>query len=476
MLNDGTYKTAGIEKINNLKTILDSLQPIDKENPRRLDEKFRLEFNYNSNHIEGNTLTYGQTVMVLKFDKIIGDVHVSDVSEMKAHDVALKLVAECAKDTERPLTETFLKELNEIILVEPFWKEAISPNGQPTRKKIEIGKYKTTPNSVLLKNGEMFYYATPEETAAKMADLMTWYHQNLGILHPVHLAAEFHYRFVCIHPFDDGNGRVARLIMNYILQRFNYPILIIKSTDKEGYLTALQKADVGDLKSLLEYIEHQMIWSIEISIKAAKGEDITEDDDLNKEIELLKREKLTKGVIHKTPKVAFDLIEFLNKNLWYILISKIAKFDAFFSEVQDDIYLDDFKVEKTKRLNSNKIFDLINQQTEREVPHKPHEIFGRNLDEETIGSVKWKRTFLGLKSTDRRVDFNVVVSVDLLEREYVLRIYFANQALYNLINLSAHNILFEDIKNYKSLLYKEDIQEIVKMVMNQIIIAIKNEK
>lgn len=162
-------------------------------------------------------------------------------------------------DKERPLTEQFIKELNKIILVKPYWKDAVTLDGIPTQKKIEIGTYKNTPNSVRLKNGEIHEYASPTETPAKMNDLMVWYNENINKMHPVQLAAEFHYRFVCIHPFDDGNGRVARLLLNYILLRNGCPPVIVKSEDKENYLTALQKADSGDVIALIEYIEKQLI-------------------------------------------------------------------------------------------------------------------------------------------------------------------------------------------------------------------------
>ncbi len=474
MANKDVYKTLGIQKVNNLKGVLDSLQPIDKENLRRLEEKFRLEFNYNSNHIEGNTLTYGQTVMVLKFGKITGDVYVSDVNEMKAHDVALKLVSNYAKEIERPLTENFLKELNEIILVAPFWKEAISPDGQPTRKKIEIGKYKTTPNSVMLKNGEMFYYATPEETPSKMSDLMNWYRQNLEILHPVHLAAEFHYRFVRIHPFDDGNGRVARLIMNYILQRFDYPTVIIKSTDKDGYLTALQKADVGDLKSLLEYIENQIIWSIEISIKAAKGEDIEEDDDLDKEIELLRREKLTQGVIHKTPFVIKKMVFDLENIFWSNLVKQQLKFSDFFTEVQYFISVDDKKIlhptdQITSEINFNSLLGESNN-------YPVHEVFGFDLNEQNIKRVKWEMRMLGLVRCKNRVDYSLAFSVDFFDSDYKIRLVLMNPKPRLDMTLRDDEVIFKDTKKYNEFYFQDELSEISKMVSKRLLNMIKTNE
>jgi len=99
-----TYHTTSISTINSLKTELDKLIPVSKENDKKLKKKFRLEFNYNSNHLEGNTLTYGQTQLLLLFDKSSGDVPVSDIEEMKAHDAALTLIKEMAKEKDRPFS------------------------------------------------------------------------------------------------------------------------------------------------------------------------------------------------------------------------------------------------------------------------------------------------------------------------------------------------------------------------------------
>ena len=86
------YKTKTIDTVNALKIELDKKTPLEAEDEKRLQKKLRLEFNYNSNHLEGNTLTYGQTQLLLFFDKSSGDVPVSDIEEMKAHDVALSQI------------------------------------------------------------------------------------------------------------------------------------------------------------------------------------------------------------------------------------------------------------------------------------------------------------------------------------------------------------------------------------------------
>lgn len=224
-----------------------SLQPLKPEDQRQLDRKFMMEFNYNSNHLEGNTLTYGQTKLLFMFGETSGSASLKDYEEMKAHNVGLEMTKSEALDKERPLSETFIRELNKTILVRNFWKGTKSPSGLPTQYEIKVGVYKTRPNSVLTATGELFDYASPEETPAFMTDLITWYNKEeaKGELSPIELAALFHYRYIRIHPFEDGNGRIARLLVNYILLRHNYPMIVIQSSDKENYLRILHQCDIA---------------------------------------------------------------------------------------------------------------------------------------------------------------------------------------------------------------------------------------
>ncbi|PLK44319.1 Fic family protein [Emticicia sp. TH156] len=295
------------DKISSLLQELAALPPISEENARKLDDKYRLEFNYNSNHIEGNTLTYGETKLLLMFDKTDGQHEMREFEEMKAHDVAYRWIKELAEDESSRLIEREIKQLNQIILVRPFWKEAITSDGQSTKRKIQVGEYKQHPNSVLLQNGEMFHYTSPIDTPMAMNDLMAWFHEETEKqeLSPVELAAIFHYKFVRIHPFDDGNGRISRLLMNYVLLKNGLPPVIIKSADKKNYLNALNQADTGNLTGFIEYISQQLIWSLQIKLKATKGESIEEEDDIDKQVALFKREQL--NAYPKKPFKTFEL-------------------------------------------------------------------------------------------------------------------------------------------------------------------------
>ena len=111
-----------IRKIDNLVETLAALKPIKAEYKSVFDQKIRLEFSYNSNHIEGNTLTYGETKLLLLFDKTTGNHDLREYEEMKAHDVAFDMIKSWATETHRNISETDIKNLNEILLIKPFWK------------------------------------------------------------------------------------------------------------------------------------------------------------------------------------------------------------------------------------------------------------------------------------------------------------------------------------------------------------------
>ncbi len=231
-----------------------ALQPLSERDQEMLSRRFTIDFNYNSNHIEGNTLTYGQTEILLLFGKIVGEAEVRDVQEMTASNVGLKMMREEAQLKDIPLTQNFIRTLHKTLLREDYTVYRNLPGGEITSYVIHAGQYKTRPNSVITRYGERFEYASPEETPALMTDLVNWYNEAelSGKFSPVELAAIFHYRYIRIHPFEDGNGRIARMMVNYILSRHGYPMIVVRSRKKNEYLEALHKTDltVGATPSL----------------------------------------------------------------------------------------------------------------------------------------------------------------------------------------------------------------------------------
>lgn len=280
-----------LHRIDQLKAELDALRPLDAEREARIMQKFRLDWNFHSNHLEGNSLSYGETKALILFGITAQGKPLKDHLEMTGHNEALKWIEEVVRE-ERPLTENFIRQLHTLLLKEPYQVDARTPDGQPTKKWIKVGEYKTTPNNVITVTGEPFYFASPEETPAKMHDLIAWYREQeeKGESHPLLLAAEFHYKFVRIHPFDDGNGRTARILMNFILMKHGLPPVIIKTQDKQSYFAALRQADAGLLEPFIGYIGANLVHSLELMLKGAKGEGIFNLTDIDHELKILEKE------------------------------------------------------------------------------------------------------------------------------------------------------------------------------------------
>ena len=136
-----------------------NLQPLSEKDRERLSRRFTVDFNYNSNHIEGNTLTYGQTEILLLFGKVIGEADVRDVQEMTASNVGLRMMREEAAMKGMPLTQNFIWTLHKTLLREDYTVYRNLPGGIQTSYVIHAGQYKTRPNRVITRYGDRFEYA-----------------------------------------------------------------------------------------------------------------------------------------------------------------------------------------------------------------------------------------------------------------------------------------------------------------------------
>lgn len=211
---------------------------------------------------------------------------------MKASEVSVRMMREEAVNKQEPLTQNFIRTLHHVLLREDYTEYRSLPNGVQTSFVIHTGQYKTRPNSVITRYGDRFEYASPEETPALMADLVDWYNEaeKKGELSPVELAALFHYRYIRIHPFEDGNGRIARLMVNYILSRHGWPMIVVRSRKKQEYIEALHQTDmvvgavpsvgahatIKQIGSFLKYFEKLVSKEIQTDIDfvTRKDEDI----------------------------------------------------------------------------------------------------------------------------------------------------------------------------------------------------------
>lgn len=280
-----------LPEADRLKAELDALRPLDPEREARVLQKFRLWWTYHSNAIEGNVLTQGETEVFLMEGLTAKGKPLKDHLDLRGHSEAINYLLALVRSQE-PLTEHTIRELHKILLVEPYPVDAITPDGRPTTKVVIPGQYKTDPNHVRTPTGEIHYYATPAETPAKMGDLMQWWRDTraTGKMHPIEIAARFHHRFSDIHPFDDGNGRMSRLLMNLLLMQDHYPPVVIRLSERDIYLAALRRADAREEEDFLGFVAEHVVQSLELYLKGAKGEEIAELTDLEKEITLLSME------------------------------------------------------------------------------------------------------------------------------------------------------------------------------------------
>ena len=260
----------------------------------RLSKSCGLESNYNSNAIEGNTLTLGETRSLILHGLTAHGKPLRDHLDIEGHDNAVKAI-EAAVKHDQELNEVFIRNLHRVLLKEPYKTKAETPNGQLVERTISLGEYKTIANNVRTSTGETYFFTPPEQVKQEMSDLIDWYRaKEREDEHPIIIAATFHYRFVRIHPFDDGNGRMARLLMNMILIKHGYTVAMIRREYRDEYLSKLEHTDkTEDLTEFIDYIASSCEYALNLYLRAARGEPIDDIEDIDKEIALFKQSLLS---------------------------------------------------------------------------------------------------------------------------------------------------------------------------------------
>jgi Fic family protein len=326
------------ENVNSVKKQLDGIRPLSQEVEGRVMQKLRLEWNYHSNAIEGNKLTYGETYSFLMYGLTAKGKPFKDHLDIKGHNDAINFLTSLIKD-DYDLTEVDIRGLHKMILVESYASPAQTHDGQATTKMIRVGEYKQQPNHVLTPTGEIHYFANPEEVPIKMHELVSFYNEarKNPKIHPSVLAAFVHHRFVNIHPFDDGNGRLARILMNLILMKNGYPPAIIKLKERTDYYAALNQADKNEYQPITELIAETVLESMNLYLKAARGESIEDVSDLDKEIALFKG-SFEKTYEIKSKETVLKTFEQAILPIVKIAEIKFSKLDDLFHERKNTYY------------------------------------------------------------------------------------------------------------------------------------------
>lgn len=218
---------------------LSKLGTVGKE---QLINRFKTGYTYHSCSIEGNTLSRAQVDLIINKNQSVDGKRLLEISEVRGHKKAIDYIMSELYD----LDEYFIKRLHEVLMND------IMEFKEDEDDEFVVGGYRCDLRFI---EGADFVPVGPMQVPYEMKDLISFYKKNKYKIHPIELASEFHLRFVTIHPFSDGNGRMGRLLMNFILDRSGFPMIDISVENREQYIEAL---DSGDSKNLTEFIYGQL--------------------------------------------------------------------------------------------------------------------------------------------------------------------------------------------------------------------------
>jgi len=208
-----------------------------KANLENRYESFVSLFTYDSTNIEGNTFTLQETSRLL-FENITPRKSMREINEVINHKKAFDFILNNKKDMSKEL----ILQIHKLVIQNTLRPELEN----------QIGKYRTLQVYI---RGTQWLPPKPEDVPKEMGSLLTWYSKNKKVLHPLILAAYFHSAFETIHPFVDGNGRVGRLLMNFILHKHKYPMINIPNKKKHIYYQSLKESQLkGDLRGLIKFL------------------------------------------------------------------------------------------------------------------------------------------------------------------------------------------------------------------------------
>ena len=227
--------TAVLKKIDALKAKIDTHRPLDAHMLKQVREYFRIGMAYSSNALEGNSLTETETKIVIEDGITIGGKPVRDHLEALGHSEAYDLLFRLAKHQE--ITETNIKELHRLFYYRIDAKRA--------------GKYR---KQRVIITGTDFIPPAPDRIPDLMESFIAGLPATRAKRHPVEFAAIIHRELVTIHPFIDGNGRAARLLMNLALIQAGYPLAIIPPVLRREYLDTLNRTHKGDDGPFINFI------------------------------------------------------------------------------------------------------------------------------------------------------------------------------------------------------------------------------
>jgi len=234
------------EEIDKKLNKLNSLRPLSKEQLLNLKNYFDIEFTYNSNALEGNTLSYSETRLILNEGLTIGGKSLNEHLEAINHKEAIDFIESLSQNRDISLKD--IKDIHYLIL------KSIDSKNAGRFRDIEVG--------VRQANGSIHRFCEPLKIDENMRDFIE--HLNSDKSHTIIKSAMAHLNFVTIHPFSDGNGRTARLLMNLTLLQDGYPLTVIKKEDRVEYIEAIETfQESGDSDIFIEFIANRVDESLD---------------------------------------------------------------------------------------------------------------------------------------------------------------------------------------------------------------------
>jgi Fic family protein len=323
-----------LSEIDSLKTALDSCYPIPLDRLQKINYKFRLDWNYHSNKMEGGTLSFEETRSVMMEQLEIHGKPLRDVMEMRGHDEVIKNIQKLGQGDLR-LTENRIKDIHKAII---FGEDDLP------------GRFKNRDNYIYNYAGERFDFTPKEDTAAALNTLTNWLNNALNAVKKgknrekrtiPDIAFEYHLRFLTIHPFLDGNGRTGRILLNLILISNGYPPIIIRSEEKDIYGKHIAHAQQYEEnpQPLYEMLGNLLMRSLQTCLKGARGENLFELEDWEKRLQFLET-----PLADRPTKTAENVYAVLQNSFLPLLTYselKLAAFDTLFSKKTRTIHFDD---------------------------------------------------------------------------------------------------------------------------------------
>ncbi|NDV28593.1 Fic family protein [Desulfovibrio sp. JC010] len=292
----------------------------NSETLKDFHEKLARSWSIETGVIEGiYTIDEGTTTTLIEHGFVSGLVahDASNLDENELYEIlndqkeALDWVFAFVKE-ERKLTTSYIKELHALLTNSQHSLTVVTTEGKSEKRPFELkGTWKNQPNNPQQPDGTVFHYCPPEQVAQEMDNLVEWYQEySNNDIPPEMLAAWLHHRFVLIHPFQDGNGRVARALASIVLIKAGLFPLNVKREERKQYIDALKKADGGELKPLSDFFAELQSGIVYKAIDLARAAQISQEKTTNNFSEKLKKREFIAGRANRLTANARELLEF----------------------------------------------------------------------------------------------------------------------------------------------------------------------